>query len=216
MENRYLVTLSSSDKLIATWKRKALAAGQEKMTTLVKNAILTFIEKGEFLDIGHIHFHPDNVENIKNDTILLQTARTPIISRWIEENIDAGLGISEPVKLLLSKCIRVVPDTEKEFFPPPKNNRKCNESSILRLMEENAKKITGRANSNVIIHSAIPLSQTDEPEYKSSTHSETKNSLTKESTPTIEKHSDSKESAPENNQVLTGLNSLLPKRVSKS
>ena len=128
MENKYLITLSSSDKLIAAWKSKAIAAGQEKMSTLVKNAILTFIEKGEFLDIGHIHFNPDSVTVKKGDVISLQTVRTPIIRHWIEANLSAGLDISGPIKLLLSKCISIVPETEAEYFPPPA--RVCRTKSI--------------------------------------------------------------------------------------
>ena len=213
MENRYIITLTNSDKLIAEWKSKALAAGQEKMSVLVKNAILNFIETGEFLDIGHIHFHPDNVEVKKGNVISLQTVRTPLISRWIEENRAAGLDVSGPIKLLLSKCISVVPDTEKEYFPPPQGSRNYRESDIMSLMKANAAKITKQTGIDM-----ASQSHTQFPKEKKTETAEIK--LTEPAMQSEEQKSEVRSSKvstkhPGNEQVRSGLNSLLPQRASK-
>ena len=204
MEKRYIITLSSTDKLIAAWKNKALEAKQEKMSTLVKNAILNFIEAGEFLDIGHIHFDPDNVTVKKGEVIPLQTVKTPIINKWIEENRAAGLDVSGPIKLLLKKCIRIVPETEEEYFPPPRSSHKYSETSMLHLMKANAAKISER-DSNLVVR---PESQPVEIKQDLSS---SKPPVTK-STPEVIIQ---KKSTSESGQVVNGLNSLLPQRASK-
>lgn len=203
MGKRYTITLSSSDKLIATWKSKALKANQEKMGTLVKKAILAFIESGEFIDIGHIHFNPDNVTVKKGDFIPLQTARTPIIDRWIEENRAAGLDVSSPIKLLLTKCIKIIPETEDEFFPSPKSSRMYNETNMLHLMKANAAKISEQDNgTSNSIKAKHDIKKNEAPLPESVT------------VPMPEIKSQDK-AIPKSGQVVNGLNSLLPQRASK-
>ena len=116
MKTRYNITLSESDLLIIAWKRKIMEAKPSEMSALIKDAILTFIETGTFIDIGHIHFNPEQEIFKKGNSIVLLTARTPIINDWINENVKEGLGISQPIKILLKECIKVVPEEQEEYF----------------------------------------------------------------------------------------------------
>lgn len=198
MNNRYNITLSKNDKLIASWKRKAICAKQEEMSTLVRNAILTFIETGTFLDIGHIHFHPED-ETVKlYDSIVLQTARTPIVREWIEANVADGLGVSGPIKVLLNECIKVVSDDVAEWFPPSNEGRK-DKDLILSKMLKTASKVTGRN----IEHESITKVSRSAPVLNDTT---TKSKAVSRQEPQM--NDDQK-------QIVSGLNSLLPQRAKK-
>lgn len=212
MKNRYNITFSQSDKLIVAWKRKVIAANQEEMTTLVKNAILEFIDKETFSDIGHIHFHPEQETVKKYDGFILQTARTPIISHWIEANKEAGLGVSEPIKLLLKQCIKVVPDNEPEYFPPKNNlKQKQDASNILETMRRTANKVSGKHANFIPIQQQT---QTVTPEVIITPSNTQNESVNEKPTSFVEKkeiNQTPKVNTAENPQVINGLYSLLPK-----
>ena len=209
--NRYIITLSKSDLLIIAWKRKALKAGQEAMGTLVKDAILSFIETGEFIDIGHIHFNPEKETVTKGDSIPLQTARTPIINQWINANVEAGLGISGPIKLLLHECIKVIPDDEAEYFPPP-HKKRYNKASIFDKMRENAKKVKG---SNYPLKETPVLRESKIPKESEVSQTVVYNKTTTDPS-SIAPQKENSTPVNNNPQVINGLNGLLPKRASKS
>lgn len=148
MKTRYNITLSESDLLIIAWKRKIMEAKPSEMSALIKDAILTFIETGTFIDIGHIHFNPEQEIFKKGNSIVLLTARTPIINDWINENVKEGLGISQPIKILLKECIKVVPEEEEEYFPPTRKATIQNGEAILNIMRKNACKVGGQHHQN--------------------------------------------------------------------
>lgn len=199
MKNRYNIALSKSDKLIACWKRKALQAKQEEMSTLVRNAVLNFIETGTFLDIGHIHFNPEEETVTPYDCIVLQTARTPLVREWIEANDSAGLGIGGPIKVLLNECIKVIAEDEKEWFPPPSKGVNGNKSLILNEMLKTANKVTGRN-----------LDYTNISRSPRNTLSARESVLEQKSTPVREQTVSG-----EHKQIVSSLNSLLPQRAKK-
>ena len=198
MKNRYNITLSQNDKLIASWKRKAISAKQKKMSTLVRDAIIAFIESGTFLDIGHIHFHEEEETVEAYDAIVLQTARTPIVREWIEANVAADLGVSDPIIVLLNECIKVVPDDVEEWFPPSSEGRK-NKDRILSEMLKTANKVTGRnldfEKINKSSHSA-PLVNTAMTKPKAAPQPESRLNEGQK-------------------QIVSSLNTLLPKRPNK-
>ena len=212
MENRYVIRLSSSDKLLIVWKQKVAQQKKNAVAKLVKYAILNFIETGNFINIGRIHFHSENVTVNKDDTIIIQTVKTPLITQWIEANKAVGLGVSEPIKLILQECISIIPDTELEYLPVTLEESQQHKNNMLSIMRENANKVTKQGNSSV---KKSIIKEEGRNSAKEKEYEVIKPEISPKESASEGKNIVEKVSADSNNLVKTGLNGLLPKRATK-
>ncbi len=115
------LTLCKKDEILKQWKSRVILEGNGILSFLVKQAIIAFITKNEFVEIGRVYM--DMVPDASDDygKINVSIMDSQIIQTWISSLTQNNIKPSDAIKTILKNSIKEVSSKEEEYIPTYSN-----------------------------------------------------------------------------------------------
>lgn len=118
MTKRRVVRLGERDGVLIKWVNEVNKENSRKVNFLAKQALTAYIKENKFVDIGHIHYDPENEDKFLEPTnISLWLGDAPLIQEWIKYLMDNNIKYSILIREILRKSITVIPKNEEARIP---------------------------------------------------------------------------------------------------
>lgn len=112
------IGIGKKDAIIHKWRETVKNQEERMVSFIVKQALLSFVKTGNFIEVGRIHFDPKkDVVSGRLPPINLWLDDTPELIEWVNVLNDKKIPISKAVKEILHRSIKVVPTNEDEYIP---------------------------------------------------------------------------------------------------
>jgi hypothetical protein len=148
------IAVGKKDAILFKWKMTVRDQENRQdredrlVSFIIKQALLSFVQTGTFIEIGRIHFNPrtDIVKN--NARINLWLDDFPELIEWTKTLENRQIVVTKAYKEVLLHCITIVPEDEEEYIPSYYDFVKHSSGIINTIM--------ATANPKEVIPAAIP------------------------------------------------------------
>lgn len=110
------IGIGKKDGVISKWRSVVQEKEDRMVSYLVKQALLAFVQKGVFIEIGRIHYNPQ-YDHIEKKPITLWLQDSPELIQWSEALKEKNIPVTKAFKKVLLNCIKVIPENEEEYIP---------------------------------------------------------------------------------------------------
>lgn len=111
------ITIGKKDAVFNKWRLAILNNGERALSFTIKKALLTYIQEGEFIDLGKIHFDPIKDRVDKRANINLWIDDSQLLVKWIRNLEENKIPVAKIIKEIIIRCIEIVPENIEEYIP---------------------------------------------------------------------------------------------------
>lgn len=118
MIQRKLIKLSRRDGILLKWIACVSEQNSKKVNYLIKQALISYITKRKFIDIGRIHYNPSCEDGkLEPAVINLWVKDSQIIQEWLTSLNDNKINVSVMVREIIRKSISIIPESVETWIP---------------------------------------------------------------------------------------------------
>lgn len=113
----YYKIIVKNSPVILAWLTKASVHGTDYATTMIKRAIVHFIQNKSFLSIAAIRLDGCDGENAARRTSFKLFYKSDFfLNQFVLKSNELGANVSELVRQILEHSIDIIDDNQEEFF----------------------------------------------------------------------------------------------------
>lgn len=118
MIQRKPIRLGERDGDLIKWVTLVSKQDNKKVHYLIKQALVSYINNGKFVEIGRIKYNPSSSERCSEPLpINLWVKDSKTIQNWMKSLAEKQVNVSVMVREIMRKSITIINDEQEEWIP---------------------------------------------------------------------------------------------------